>query len=175
MTNKLIWFGLLCCIAAGVLSIMSHVSGQTISNQTTPTTSTNETTTNQLLKQMLDQQKLQTELNQDNANILATKLDIIKVELEQIKTQLSNPIPLPPPPPPGLPPPPFNATTSACKPQNDNGVLIYPCLLSTFPSGLLPPIPLPPTFPIPPTTTIPISPLTPDCINTIYGVFCPAN
>jgi hypothetical protein len=97
-------------------------------------------------------------------------------------------------------PPPFNATT--CEPQNDNGVLIYPCLLATFPNleqPILPPAPpgsivppLPPhlenILPPSPTNLPPIPPpflanLPPDlgmgpvtdCIYTVYGVFCPAN
>jgi hypothetical protein len=131
--------------------------------------------------------------NQTSSNETNTLLKQIKVELERILVQLQAPptLPIPPPTNPGCglgtdnsicnvpappflsSPPPFNATASGCKPQNDNGVLIYPCPTSTFPTleqpSILPPIPAP-TVPIP----LP-PPLTPDCINTIYGVFCPTN
>lgn len=107
------------------------------STNTTATTTSTETSTNNILKQILEQQKLQIQLQQDNVNVLATKLDIIKAELERIQTlsTLSTPPTLPPLP---LPPSSFNGTT--CKEQNDAGVLI------TCPSGILPL----PSRPLPP-------------------------
>jgi hypothetical protein len=203
MTNKLLFLVALIPLLIAPSQVFAISSNQTGSNEAT----------NNLLKQLIKIENTTQVLQQDNANVLVTKLDIIKVELERILVQLQAPPTLPPPPtsfpvplPPGavpcgsspcmpfgcglgtdnslcnlpLPVPSpqqqqqqqdqqFNATTSMCKPQNDNGVLIYPCPLSTFPSGLLPPLPIPtpPTFPIPPFTA--------DCINTIYGVFCPRN
>jgi hypothetical protein len=164
-----------------------------------PANQTNQT--NSLLKAILDQQKLQIQLQQDNANVQSIKLDIIKAELEKIQTTLSTPPTIPPPPPflqppsPPIPSSSLNATLNGtiCKPQNDNGVLIYPCPpIPTFPTleqPALPPLPpLPPTSP-PSTFPVPLPPgavacgnapcspfpppLAPDCIYTEYGVFCP--
>jgi hypothetical protein len=133
--------------------------------------------------------------NQTSSNQTATTNNLLKQilnELQQIHQLQQHPVlPTPStavPVPPFLssPPPSFNATT--CKPQNDNGVLIYPCPpIPTFPTLEQPSI-LPPTPQIPPFASIPIPPpflawLPPDlgmgpvtdCIYTVYGVFCPAN
>jgi hypothetical protein len=190
--NKLLWFGITCMVAAALVFIIDHASAQqpfVITNQTKPANDTIG-----LLKQIIANQKLQIQFQELNANVIATKLDTVKAELQQIKTALSTPLVLPPPGarpcgtdpslcnlpplspgcgfstdnslcnvpvPPFLSPPPFNAT--ACKQQNDAGVLIY-CPTPTFPSGLLPAIPTPPPFLA-----------APDCIYTANGVFFPTN
>lgn len=184
MTNKLLWLGITCMIAAALVSIIAHVSAQqpfVIMNQTKPANDTNG-----LLKQIIGNQKLQIQLQQLNANVIATKLDTVRVELQKLEqnnviipaTIIS----------PGcgigtdnslcnVPVPPFNATT--CKQQNDAGVLIY-CPTPTFPftgntpEQQLPAPPIPPPFLawLPPD--LGMGAVT-DCIYTVYGVFCPTN
>lgn len=162
MNKSLVIFGLLCMIAAALISIISHVSAQTTTNET----NTNETNT--LLKQILNQSKLQTQLTQDNANTIATKLDNIKIQLQHMLTQMQVPPPLPPLPPgvlpcdpnlpscnlPPLPPPRMNP---GCGIGTDNSLCNVP-----IPPPFLGALPLELDF----------GPVT-DCIYTVYGVLCP--
>ena len=137
-----------------LLITSSHVfatSNQTSSNETT--------TTNNLLKQILNE------------------LEQIR-QLQQQHPVLTTPPNAAEPVPPFLSlPPSINATT--CKQQNDNGVLITNCANPVFP-GLGQQV-RPPPPPMPPAN-LPRSPpfltnLPPDLadVDTVYGVFCPAN
>jgi hypothetical protein len=167
----------------------SHVFALISSNQT----SSNETTTNSLLKQILNelQQIHQLELHP----VLSTPIPIPPSTIPGCGVGTDNSlcnVPVPPslsvPVPPflSLPPPSFNATT--CKPQNDAGVIIYPCGQTPVFPGLEPGQP---SIILPPPSSIPPSPIPPpflanlppdlgmgpvtDCIYTVYGVFCPSN
>ena len=74
-------------LVAPLTNVFAISTNQTSSNS-------NETTTNNLLKQLIKIENTTQGLQQDNANVLATKLDIIKAELERIQTKLStSPIP----------------------------------------------------------------------------------
>ena len=178
MIKKLLFVAV---IAIPILLLLVLAPTATFALSSNETNTTNQT--NSLLKAILAQQKLQIELQQDNVQVLAIKLDIIKAELEKLQQELQPPLstpPTPPPPPPVFLQPPFNATGSSCQPHNDNGVLIYPCpQIPTFPT-LQPPLSIiPPStaIPLPPTLAPPFPPIPPvtDCIPTEYGVFCPTN
>jgi hypothetical protein len=84
--NKLLWFGITCIVAAALVFIIDHASAQqpfVITNQTKPANDTIG-----LLKQIIANQKLQIQFQELNANVIATKLDTVKAELQQIKTAL---------------------------------------------------------------------------------------